>query len=175
MGRAMLSKSLIQLSVDGWSCVPSLLSIWGQTMVEVMKIMETSFKRSHAGPAALSAPNPKAGHHRPMPQLETPGHLWASPGQSLVRSLLLSPGSWCLPRAYFPVLCKVRQLYPPRGLMPYPGRLHPEPLALWQSTADLYLHRRHSNTVLSVSVGCLGPGAYKVCLSPLSISGGNGV
>ena len=25
MGRAMLSKSLIQFSVDGWGCVPSLL------------------------------------------------------------------------------------------------------------------------------------------------------
>ena len=25
MGRAMLSKSLIQFSIDGWSCVPSLL------------------------------------------------------------------------------------------------------------------------------------------------------
>ena len=33
MGRAMLSKSLIQFSVDGWSCVPSLLFTWGQTMV----------------------------------------------------------------------------------------------------------------------------------------------
>ena len=31
MGRAMLSKSLIQFSVDGWSCVPSLLFTWGQT------------------------------------------------------------------------------------------------------------------------------------------------
>ena len=48
--------------------------------------------------------------------------------------------------------------------------------SLQQSTADLYLHRRHSNTVLfSVSVGSLGPGAHKVCLSPLSVSGGNGV
>ena len=28
---------------------------------------------------------------------------------------------------------------------------------------------------VSVSVGSLGPGAHKVCLSPLSISGGNGV
>ena len=46
MGRAMLSKSLIQFSVDGCSCVPSLLFTWGQTMVEVMKIMLTSFKRS---------------------------------------------------------------------------------------------------------------------------------
>ena len=34
MGGAMLSKSLIQFSVDGWSCVPSLLFTWGQTMVE---------------------------------------------------------------------------------------------------------------------------------------------
>ena len=33
MGRAMLSKSLIQFSVDGWSCVPSLLFTWGPTMV----------------------------------------------------------------------------------------------------------------------------------------------
>ena len=33
MGAAMLSKSLIQFSVDGWSCLPSLLSTWGQTMV----------------------------------------------------------------------------------------------------------------------------------------------
>ena len=31
MSGAMLSKSLIQFSVDGWSCVPSLLFIWGQT------------------------------------------------------------------------------------------------------------------------------------------------
>ena len=33
MGRAMLSKSLIQFSVDGLGCVPSLLFTWGQTMV----------------------------------------------------------------------------------------------------------------------------------------------
>ena len=32
---------------------------------------------------------------------------------------------------------------------------------------------KHSS--VSVSVGPLGPGAHKVCLSPLSISGGNGV
>ena len=33
MGRAMLSIYLIQFSVDGWSCVPSLLFTWAQTMV----------------------------------------------------------------------------------------------------------------------------------------------
>ena len=62
-GRAMLSKSLIQFSVDGWVCVPSLLFTWGQTMVEEMKIMETSFKRSHACTAAFSASNPGGGRH----------------------------------------------------------------------------------------------------------------
>ena len=36
--------------------------------------------------------------------------------------------------------------------MPYPGLLHPELLALWQATADLYLCRRHSNTVLAQSL-----------------------
>ena len=39
MRRAMLNKSLIQLSVDGWGYVPFLLFTWGQTMLEVMKII----------------------------------------------------------------------------------------------------------------------------------------
>ena len=91
----MLSKSLIQISVDRWSCVPSLLFTWGQTMVEVMKIMATSFKRSHACTATLSTLHPAAGHRRPTPPLETPGHTQESLGQSLVGPLLLSPGSWC--------------------------------------------------------------------------------
>ena len=126
MGRAMLSKSLIQFSVDGWSCVPSwlfkvkslslvqllatpwtvayqpplsmglskqeywselpfpspgdlpnpgikpgspalqtdalpfeplhLLFTWGQTMVEVMKIMVTSLKTSYACTATVHFP-----------------------------------------------------------------------------------------------------------------------
>ena len=54
-------------------------------MVEVMKIMVMN--------ATLSAPNPIAGHHQPMPLPETPGHSWASLGQSLLGSLLFSPGS----------------------------------------------------------------------------------
>ena len=89
----MLSKSLIQFSVDWWSCVPSLLFTWGQTMVEVIKIMATSFKISQAYTATLSAPNPAAGHHEPTPLQEMPGHSQTSLGQSLVGSLLLSPGS----------------------------------------------------------------------------------
>ena len=63
---------------------------WDQTVVEVMKIMMTSFKRSHTYTATLSAPDPVAGHRWPMPSLETPGHSQASLGQSIVESLLLS-------------------------------------------------------------------------------------
>ena len=82
-----------------------------------MNIMVTSFKRSHACTATLSAPNSAAGHHQHMPLFEISGHSQASLGQSLVGSLLLSPVSWCTrfclypPRVYFPVLCKFWQLY----------------------------------------------------------------
>ena len=60
MGGAMLSKSLIQFSVDGRGCVLSLL--FDPTVVEVMKRMATSFKRSRACTAMLSAPDPAAAH-----------------------------------------------------------------------------------------------------------------
>ena len=43
------------------------------------------------------------------------------------------------------------------------------PLLTHTSTGDT----QHSS--VSVSVGSLGPGAHKVCLSPLSVSGGKGV
>ena len=63
-------------------------------MAEVMKIMATSFKRSLVPTATLSVPDPAAGHHQHKPLLEIPGHSQASLDQSLVGSLLLSPGSW---------------------------------------------------------------------------------
>ena len=63
MGGALLSKSLIQFSVDGWSCVPSLLFSRGHTVVEVMKIIVTSLKRSQACTATVHAPDPAAGQH----------------------------------------------------------------------------------------------------------------
>ena len=79
--------------------------------------MGTSFKRSHACTAILTAPNPTAGHQQPMPPLETPEHSQASLGQSPMGSLLPFTGSWCTrfclcpPRVYLPVLCKFWQLY----------------------------------------------------------------
>ena len=82
-----------------------------------MKIMVTSLKRSHACTAILTDPQYCS---RPPLIHTSAGDSWtptASLGQSLVGSLLLSPGSWCTrfclcsPRVYFPVLCKFWQLY----------------------------------------------------------------
>ena len=100
MAGAMLSKSLIHISVDGWSCVPSLLSTWGPTMVEVMKIMATSFKRSHACTATLIAPNPVASHHRPTPLLETLQHSLTGKSGS-VSCGVTAPFSWVLVHTRF--------------------------------------------------------------------------
>ena len=86
-GLAMFSKSLIQFFVDGWGCVPSLLFTCGQTMVKAMKIMVTSFKRSHACTATLSAPSPSAGHHQPTPLPET----WTLLGKSGSVSWFITP------------------------------------------------------------------------------------
>ena len=50
-------------------------------MVEVMKIMVTSFKRPHAHTVLLSALDPAAGLHQPMSPLEIAGHnkqVWVS-------------------------------------------------------------------------------------------------
>ena len=104
----------------GRAVFPPCYLTWGQTMVEVMKIMATFFKRSHTSTATLSAPNPAAGHHWPTPQPETLGYSQTS--LDLVRSLLLCPGSlyaqssvYGLPESVSPVLCKFWQLY--SGLM----------------------------------------------------------
>ena len=64
-------------------------------MVEIIKIMVNYFKRFSTHTAALLVQDPAEGHGRPMPLPETPGLSQASLGQSLVGSLLLSPGSWC--------------------------------------------------------------------------------
>ena len=65
----------------------SLLFTWGQTMVEVMKIMVTSLKRFHACIATLSAPNPAADHRWPMPPRDAQ--------TQFCLSLCRDPGSCC--------------------------------------------------------------------------------
>ena len=117
----------------GWALFPPCCLAWNQTMVEVMKIMATSFKKSHAYTAALSVPNPAAGHCQPTPLLKTSGHSQASLDQSLLGSLLLSPGSWCIEGFVYalqefvsPVLCKFCNQIPLAFKVKFPGG--PQPL-----------------------------------------------
>ena len=65
----------------GRAVFPPCCLTWGQTLVGVMKIMETSFKKSHVLTATLSAPDPAAGHYRPTPPnrfLDTHRQVWIS-------------------------------------------------------------------------------------------------
>ena len=150
---------------------------WDQTMVEVIKIIMASFKRSPACAAALSAPNPAACHHQLTPPPKTPGHSQASLGQSLVRLFLLSPGSWCaqgfvcaLQESVSPVLLKFWLLYGGvNGDLFQRGLCHIQvcpteslcswgrPLMTWASTRDTQTLKGRSG---SISVGSCG--AHKV-------------
>ena len=92
----------------GRAVLPPYYLIWGQTMMEVMKIMATSLKRSHACPATLNASNPAAGHHQPTPCWR----LLDTRGQVLV-SLLWDYCSFFLgPGAYQVLFVPSKSLFP---------------------------------------------------------------
>ena len=126
-------------------------------MMEVMKIMTTSSKRSHC---YTQCPQPCS---RAPPTYTSTRDSWTLLGKfGSVSCGIIAPFSWvlvhtrfclCLQEFVSPVLCKFLLLYgwlmgtsskrayaiprssPPRGCAP-----------------DMYLHRRYSNTVLSQSL-----------------------
>ena len=112
MGKAMLSKFLIQFSVDGWGCVPSLFfdlrpNYGGGNEDNGDLFLKVPCMLHSVTPALQQATA------NPTSQLETPGHSQASLGQSLVGSQLLFPGSWgaqgfvcILQESVSPVMCK---------------------------------------------------------------------
>ena len=132
-------------------------------MVEVTKITVTSFKRSCTH-CYTPCPQPCI---RPPPTHASTRDSWTLPGKSGSGSCgVTAPFSWVLvhtrfclwpPRICFPVLCKFWWLY--GGLMAtsskrayaIPRSTASRALPLQQSTADLYLCRRHSNTILAQS------------------------
>ena len=184
----MLSKSLIQFSVEGWGCAPSLLFDLRPNYGGGNENSDDLLQKVPCMHCYTQWPNPAAGHHQPMPPPETPGHSQASLGQSLVGSLLLFSGSWwahgpvcTLQESVFPVLYKFWQLYGAvNGNLLQEGLCHTQvyctqspcpcgsPVLTWTSTGD-------TQSSVSVFVGSLSPGAHKVCLNPLSISGRCGV
>ncbi|CAN0416189.1 unnamed protein product [Rangifer tarandus platyrhynchus] len=159
MGRTMLSKSLIQFSVEGWGCVPSLLFDLRPNYGGGDEDNVTSFERSHAGTAALSAPNPAAGYHWPTLAHTSARDSWTLAGKSgPVSCGVTAPFSWVLVLKVLFVPSK--RLFPQScvcsgssivGLMAtsfkracaVPRSAASEPLPLRPATADPDLRRRH--------------------------------
>ena len=146
--------------------------------------METSFKRSHACAARLSAHNAAAGLHRPTPPLKTPGHSLASLGQSLVGSMLLFPWPWCTQGSVCAFQGSISQSCVSSGssmagLMvtsskracAIPQAAAPEPLFLRQSTADPLLHRGRPGTVPFSLCGVPGSWCTQGLFEPSAHSG----
>ena len=98
MGRPMLSKSLIQFSVDGQGC--------GQTMVGVVA-MVSSFKRTYGSLLWSVPPAPPQATMDRRRRRRHPRHSQASLAHSPLGPWLLSPGPGahkvlsCPPRVYF--------------------------------------------------------------------------
>ena len=87
MGGTMLSKSFIQFSVDEQSCVPSLLFDMRQNYSHGNEDSGDLFQKVLCTPC-----QPPLTHASPGDSWTLTGNL----GQSLVQSLLLSPGFWCI-------------------------------------------------------------------------------
>ena len=181
------------IGVSALASVPPMntqdLSPSGQTMVEVLKIMATSFKRSHAHTATLSTPKPEIGHCWPTPLprlLDTHSQVWVSLwwGHS---SFLLGPGVHRVlhvpSRSLFPqssvssvgsmvglMAASSKKAYAiPRSAAPKapaPAAVHCWPVP----PQETLKHSSISVSSITVSVGSLSPDAHKVCLSPLSVS-----
>ena len=134
-------------------------------MVEVMKILVTSFKMSHVHTATFSTTTLQQATMDPRLHqrlLDTHGQVWVSllwghcsfllgPG---VHKLLFVPSKGLFPQSCVSSGGSMVGLMTTSSRRSYaiPGLLHPEPLPLWQATADSYFRRRHSYTVLAQSL-----------------------
>ena len=95
MGGGMLSKSLIQFSVDGQGCFPFLLfglrPNYGGGNEDNVYLFKQVPCTHFWTQCPWSCSRPLLTHS----SLEIPGHSQESLGQSLLGLLLLSPGFWC--------------------------------------------------------------------------------
>ena len=190
MGSPRLCKSLIQFSVDdyqGRAVFPPCYLTWGQTMVELMKIMVTSFKRSHQALLHSVAPTLQqatADSHLYQRLLDTHGQVWVSllwghcsflwgPGAHkvlFVPSKSLFPQSCvssCVSMMRLMVTSSKKAYAIPRSTAPRTpshGEVHCWPVPPQETL-------KHS----SVSVSEGSPDVHKVCLSTLSLSGRYGI
>ena len=116
MDRAMLSKSLIQFSVDGWGCVSSLLSDLGPNYGGGHEGNGDFLQQVPCRPCPCTqSPTLQQATVNPclcQRLLDTHRQVWASLWVTAPFSLVLvcTRCSLCPPRVYFPVLCKFWQL-----------------------------------------------------------------
>ena len=176
MGRAMLSKSLIQFLVDGLGCVPSLLldlrpnygggnednsDLPQKVQCTLLHLMPLTLQQATANPSL---------HWR---LLDPNRQVWVS----LFCFFLIGPGMqnvlFVPSKSLFPQSCvssgksMVGQWRPlPRVLMPYPGLLHQNPAPAtghcWPIPPQETL--KYSKACLTQSVG--SPRAHKVLFEP---------
>ena len=179
----MFSKCLIQFSVYGWAVFPPCYlsgpSYGGGSEDNGDLLPKVPCMHCHT-----QCPQPC---RRPLTHASAGGSWTLTSKSGSVSCGVTAPFSWvlghrlclCPPRVCFPVPCKFwRPCGGVNGDLLQEGLCHTQvycTLSLRQA-ADPHLHRRHSDTVLSQSLGgSLRPGAHKVCLSPLSGSGRYGV
>ena len=122
MGRPMLSKSLIQFSVDGWDCVPSLLFDLRPNYGGGNEDNGNRLQKIPCMHCCTQCPQPCS---RPPPTHTSTRDSWTLAGKSgSVSCGVTVPFSWvlvhtrfrlCPPRVCFLVLCKFWRLY--GGLM----------------------------------------------------------
>ena len=163
----------------GGALFPPCCLTWSQTVVEVMKIMRNSFKRSHACTVTISAHKPAAGHHQSMTLPKDPGHMGKS---GLVSCGVTAPSSWVLVRTRFclypPSVCFPSPVLSSGGFMlglmatsskrayAIPRSAAPKaPAPDCQQAVHCWLVPLLKGRSGSVSVG--SPGVHRFCLSPL--------
>ena len=117
MGRAMLSKSLIQFSLDGRDYAPSLLFDLRPNYGEGNEDNGDLLQKVPHRHCYTRCPQPRS---RPPPTHASARDSWMLTGESgSVSCGVIAPFSWdlvhkfllCPPRDYFPVPCKFWQLY----------------------------------------------------------------
>ena len=187
MGRATLSKSLIQFCVEGLGCVPSQLFVLRPHYGGGNEDNDDLLQKVPSMHCYTQCPQPCS---RPPLTHASTGDSWTLTGKSgSVSCGVIAPFSWvlvctrfclCLQESVSPVLCNFRQLHGGvNGDLLQEGLCHTQ-VYCTQSPCCSPL-RPHTSAGESQTqsgssfVACLGPGTHKDCLSPLSVSGRYGV
>ena len=142
----MLSKLLIQFSVEGLGCVPSLLFDLSPDSGGGNEDNPDLFKKCgallHSVPTHASAGDSWTLTGKLVSLLWGHCSFLLGPG---VHKVLFGPSKSLLPHSCVSSGSSMVGLMVTSFKRAYaiPGLLHPEPLTLWQATANLHLHRKH--------------------------------